>query len=130
MREGTEQLFLARQCRGGESHWQFRRFERLGYPTAAVERGWPNLAGAERSEAARTGRPGRCGAAGDAKLAWHDGEGQQRRGSGVGWVGGGAVRPPRPTSESDVGLSVDGACRECTRQGAAAGQAEPATAFW
>ena len=53
--------------------------------------GWKGLGGAERSEAAREGRPGRCGAAGHARLAWRDGEGQQRRGRVVrvgGWVGG------------------------------------------
>ena len=53
--------------------------------------GRKGLGGAERSEAVIEGRPGRCGAAGHVRLAWCDGEGQQRRGSVVrvgGWGGG------------------------------------------
>ena len=62
---------------------------KIGLPHCCGRAGWVGRGGEERG--GREGRPGRCGAAGHARLAWRDGEGQQRRGRVVrvgGWVGG------------------------------------------
>ena len=61
---------------------------KIGLPHCCGRAGWVGRGGEERG--GREGRPGRCGAAGHARLAWRDGEGQQRRGRVVrlgGWVG-------------------------------------------
>ena len=94
----------------------FFYIRKIGLPHSAHCCCREGLGWEESSEVAREGWPGLYGAAGsEAGVAPWGGTGSEGQCALGGWVGG----------RSDVGLGVDGACWESTRQGAAAGQADP-----
>ena len=90
---------------------------KIGLPRCCGREGWVRRGGKELGGQGRAAWAMWGGWAREAGLARWGGTAAAGQGGAGGWVGG----------RSDVGLGVDGACRECTRQGAAAGQAEPSS---